>query len=139
MSQRGSSRRAKEKDGPDPDQSSKLTEKRPVGRGACAAKRSDLEFFLREICEMDYVHVPELAPTQEMLGEYRKAKGDWAAYERKFLDLMRKRKIERTVDRAVIADGCLLCSEDKPHHCHRRLVAEYLESHWGDVEIAHIG
>ena len=37
MSQRGSSRRAKEKDGPDPDQSSKLTEKRPVGRGACAA------------------------------------------------------------------------------------------------------
>jgi uncharacterized protein (DUF488 family) len=102
------------------------------------AKRSDLEFFLREICKMDYIHVPDLSPTQEMLEEYRKTKQDWSTYERKFLDLMRKRRIEETVDRAVIADGCLLCSEDKPHHCHRRLVAEYLASHWGDVKITHI-
>lgn len=102
------------------------------------AKRSDLEFFLREICKMDYIHVPDLTPTQEMLDEYRKTKQDWSTYERKFLDLMRKRRIEETVDRAVIADGCLLCSEDKPHHCHRRLVAEYLASHWGDVKITHI-
>ena len=28
---------------------------------------------------------------------------------------------------------------DKPHHCHRRLVAEYLRKHWGNVEIAHLG
>ena len=102
------------------------------------AKRSDLEFFLREICKMDYIHVPDLTPTQEMLDEYRKTKQNWSTYERKFLDLMRNRRIEETVDRAVIADGCLLCSEDKPHHCHRRLVAEYLASHWGDVKITHI-
>jgi len=35
--------------------------------------------------------------------------------------------------------GCLLCSEDKPHQCHRRLVAEYLRERWGDVEIEHLG
>ena len=46
--------------------------------------------------------------------------------------------IEATVPKEVIAEGCLLCSEDKPHHCHRRLVAEYLKDHWGDIEIAHI-
>jgi hypothetical protein len=34
--------------------------------------------------------------------------------------------------------GCLRCSEEKPHHCHRRLVAEYLKGHWQDVEIEHI-
>lgn len=109
-----------------------------VSQLAGFAKRNDLEFFLREICHMDYVHVPELAPTQDILDEYKKNKGDWAVYEQKFLELMRKREIEKRVDPAVIADGCLLCSEDKPHHCHRRLVAEYLKSHWGDVEVVHI-
>ncbi|AVZ79478.1 hypothetical protein C3497_08530 [Zoogloeaceae bacteirum Par-f-2] len=92
-----------------------------VSQLAGFAKRNDLEFFLREICHMDYVHVPELAPTQDILDEYKKNKGDWAVYEQKFLELMRKREIEKRVDPAVIADGCLLCSEDKPHHCHRRL------------------
>ncbi len=29
-------------------------------------------------------------------------------------------------------------SEDKPHYCHRRLVAEYLKQQWGDIEIEHI-
>lgn len=109
-----------------------------VSQLAGFAKRNDLQFFLREICHMDYVHVPELAPTQDILDEYKKNKGDWAVYEQKFLELMRKREIEKKIDPAVIADGCLLCSEDKPHHCHRRLVAEYLKSHWSDVEVSHI-
>jgi len=109
-----------------------------VSQLAGFAKRNDLQFFLREICHMDYVHVPELAPTQDILDEYKKNKGDWDVFEQKFLELMRKREIERKIDPAVIADGCLLCSEDKPHHCHRRIVAEYLKSHWGDVEVSHI-
>ncbi|TLD44635.1 MAG: hypothetical protein FAZ92_03117 [Accumulibacter sp.] len=109
-----------------------------VSQLAGFAKRNDLQFFLREICHMDYVHVPELTPTQDILDEYKKNKGDWGVYEQKFLELMRKREIEKKIDPAVIADGCLLCSEDKPHYCHRRLVAEYLKSHWGDVEVSHI-
>lgn len=109
-----------------------------VSQLAGFAKRNDLEFFLREICGMDYVHLPDLAPTQDILDEYKKNKGDWSVYEQKFLDLMRRRQIERKIDRAVVADGCLLCSEEKPHHCHRRLVAEYLKSHWGDIEVSHI-
>ncbi len=109
-----------------------------VSQLAGFAKRDDLRFFLREICNMDYVHLPELAPTQDILDEYKKNKGDWAVYERKFLELMRAREIEKKIDPALIADGCLLCSEDKPHYCHRRLVAEYLKSHWGDVEIVHL-
>jgi uncharacterized protein (DUF488 family) len=109
-----------------------------VSQLAGFAKRNDLQFFLREICHMDYLHVPELAPTQDILDEYKKNKGDWGVYEQKFLELMRKREIEKKLDPAVIADCCILCSEDKPHHCHGRLVAEYLKSHWGDVEVSHI-
>jgi uncharacterized protein (DUF488 family) len=103
------------------------------------AKKQDLVFFLRRICGMDYVHLPELAPTQEILDEYKKRKGDWGVYERDFLSLMRERRIEETVSREALADSCLLCSEDKPEHCHRRLVAEYLKEQWSDVDIRHLG
>ncbi len=109
-----------------------------VSQLAGFAKKKDLEYFLKELCGMDYVHLPELAPTQDILDEYKKNKGDWQVYEAKFLDLMRQRRVEETLPREVIAGGCLLCSEDKPHHCHRRLVAEYLKQHWGDVEIQHL-
>jgi hypothetical protein len=73
-----------------------------------------------------------------MLDRYKKLKGDWTEYEREFLGLMRAREIERTIPRELIDGSCLLCSEDQPHHCHRRLVAEYLREHWEGVEIAHL-
>ena len=102
------------------------------------AKKDDLAYFLKEICGMEYVHLPELAPTQEILDEYKKRGKDWTTYETQFLALMKQRRIEETVSREIIADGCLLCSEEKPRFCHRRLVAEYLKQHWGDMDIAHL-
>ncbi|MDR3055135.1 MAG: DUF488 domain-containing protein [Zoogloeaceae bacterium] len=109
-----------------------------VSQLAGFAKKNDLRFFLKEICGMDYIHLPVLAPTQDILDEYKKNKGDWVVYEREFLDLMKKREIEKHVDPAIIDDGCFLCSENKPHYCHRRLVAEYLMTHWDNVEIKHL-
>lgn len=110
-----------------------------VSQLAGFAKKNDLRYFLQEVCGMEYVHLPDLAPTKEMLDEYRKTTHDWAAYEQKFIDLMRGRRIEQSTPRDLIDRGCLLCSEEKPHHCHRRLVAEYLKEQWGDVEIKHLG
>ena len=109
-----------------------------VSQLAGFTKRDDLRYFTRAICDIDYVHVPVLAPTQDILTAYKKENGDWSLYEQRFLDLMRQRRIERTIARDLIDGGCLLCSEEKPHHCHRRLVAEYLKQHWGDLEIEHI-
>jgi hypothetical protein len=74
-----------------------------------------------------------------MLDQYKKHRGSWGAYEEQFLVLMRQRKVEERISRELLADGCLLCSEDKPDHCHRRLVAEYFKQCWGDVEIQHLG
>ena len=102
------------------------------------AKKDDLAFFLGELCGMEYIHLPALAPTKELLDDYRKRRCKWAAYEDRFIALMRERQIERTVSKEIVSGGCLLCSEDKPHRCHRRLVAEYLKQHWGDVEIVHL-
>lgn len=109
-----------------------------VSQLAGFAKKEDLAYFLNTVCGMEYVHLPELAPTQQMLDEYKKLKGDWETYEQRFLALMQERQIENTVPRNVVEDGCLLCSEDKPHHCHRRLVAEYLKQRWGDIEVKHL-
>lgn len=99
-------------------------------------KRDDLPFFLREICGVEYVHEPLLAPTREMLDEYRKNKGSWQEYERRFLSLMRERRIEDALDSQLFAaPTALLCSETTSEHCHRRLVLEYLDSKWGGLQI----
>jgi len=109
-----------------------------VSQLAGFTKRDDLRYFTRVISNIDYVHLPDLAPTQDILDAYKKQKGDWGLYERQFLDLMRSRHIEKKVSRDILDGGCLLCSEEAPHHCHRRLVAEYLKEYWPDLEIEHI-
>ena len=108
-----------------------------VSQLAGFAKRDDLRYFTREICGIGYEHVPALAPTQDILDEYKKNKGDWNVYAEKFNTLMMQRRIE-TMDPEALDGGCLLCSEDKPHHCHRRLVAEYLKEKWPDLDIVHL-
>ena len=109
-----------------------------VSQLAGFSKKDDLRYFTKAICNIDYVHLPDLAPTQDILDAYKKRKGDWGLYERQFLDLMRARHVEEKASREVLDGGCLLCSEEKPHHCHRRLVAEYLKDSWGDVQIEHL-
>jgi hypothetical protein len=104
-----------------------------VSQLAGFSKRDDLRYFLRAIGGLDYAHVPELAPTQELLDAYRKRGGDWPAYERAFLALMEQRRVEETVPHDLITDACLLCSEETAERCHRRLVAEYLRDRWGDT------
>lgn len=108
------------------------------GQLAGFSKRTDLVFFLRELLGIEYVHVPELAPTKDILDVYKKHKGSWDVYEQEFFELMEKRTIDRTIARDVVDQGCLLCSEHKPHHCHRRLVVEYLDRKWGGVEATHL-
>ena len=109
-----------------------------VSQLAGFTKKDDLRFFLRQISNIDYLHLPDLAPSQDILDDYKKNGGDWATYERKFLALMEMRRVEDKVSKDIINGGCLLCSEPTPEHCHRRLVAEYLKSRWGDLEIVHL-
>ena len=109
-----------------------------VSQLAGFAKRDDLQYFLEVICGVEYRHLPILAPTKEILDEYRKGDGDWGWYERAFLELMAERRIEEQVSPADIENAVLLCSEHEAEQCHRRLVAEYLAGRWGDLEIVHL-
>ena len=110
-----------------------------VSQLAGFAKRDDLSFFLKEICGAEYRHEPLLAPNQEMLDTYKKQKGSWQEYELRFLSLMSHRKIEENIDKTLFdVPTVLLCSEHTAEHCHRRLVLEYLQNKWNDVEIVHL-
>ncbi len=110
----------------------------------------DLPYYLQNIRDLPaigYAHRPELAPTKEMLRAYRAVPftrkaasmkaAAWNAYDREFRALLREREVEE-LDRAEFANSVLLCSEHEPDRCHRRIVAEYLREHWGDVEIVHL-
>lgn len=110
-----------------------------VSQLAGFTKKDDLRYFAKAICNIDYRHLPELAPTPQILDAFKKQKNpDWALYERQFLDVIRARRIEQTLSRKMLDGACLLCSEEQPDHCHRRLIAEYLKAAWGDVEIQHL-
>jgi uncharacterized protein (DUF488 family) len=109
-----------------------------VSQLAGFTKRDDLRYFTKAICNIDYIHLPDLAPTKDLLDAYKKHKGAWGSYEEQFLDLMRSRRVEEKIPAEMLDAACLLCSEEKPYHCHRRLVAEYLKEKWGNVEIEHI-
>jgi len=101
------------------------------------AKGSDLDFFLKSLCNIEYTQNLDFTPTKEMLSQYRKKEISWDDYEKQFNQLIQSRKIEST-NKNLLEDACLLCSEEKPHHCHRRLVAEYLEKNWSSIEVIHL-
>ena len=103
------------------------------------AKADDLAYLLKKIGDIQYEHQPLLAPTDPMLKAYKKEKGDWRAYEERFLALISERRIENRFKPEMFNGTCLLCSEATPHHCHRRLVCEYLNEKWGGtLEVRHL-
>ena len=109
-----------------------------VSQLAGFSKRDDLKYFLKEILDVDYVEEPLFAPTEAIMDSFKKNKGRWEDFQRDFLKLMAERRIEKEIDPPLLAGGCLLCSEDTPHHCHRRLVLDYLQKKWGNLDVKHI-
>ena len=106
-------------------------------------KGNDLIYFLETICEIKYEHNVQLAPTKEILSDYKKKIISWNEYESQFIELLNKRNLENKILSKYV-DGvegiCLLCSESTAENCHRRLVAEYIKNnlHDYDIEIIHL-
>ena len=82
--------------------------------------------------------MPQFAPTREILDAYKKRRMDWSDYEHKFNILIKERKIEKDTNLNILNNSCLLCSEETPNKCHRRLVAEYFRNYFGNIEIIHL-
>jgi uncharacterized protein (DUF488 family) len=103
------------------------------------SKRDDLLFFLKELCDAEYLHEPLLTPTPDLLEGYRKKRISWQEYEPRFLSLLADRAVEKKIDRQLFdMPTVLLCSEVTATRCHRRLILEYLQDRWGGLDIVHL-
>jgi uncharacterized protein (DUF488 family) len=102
------------------------------------SKRDDLRFFLSRIANIGYMHLQQFAPSDALLKAYRSHKVDWDEYEHRYLALLSERDALGSVDSEIFENGCLLCSEASPDHCHRRLLAEYIAVCLPDVHVIHL-
>ncbi|MBM3129790.1 MAG: DUF488 domain-containing protein [Chloroflexi bacterium] len=111
----------------------------PNGQLSGFAKQNDLPYLLANLASCEYIYAPELAPTKEILEDYRKS-SDWQQYVARFEALMNERGVPDILQRADFDErvSCLLCSEPTPERCHRRLVAERLAKAWLNVEVIHL-
>ncbi|MCL2047469.1 MAG: DUF488 domain-containing protein [Defluviitaleaceae bacterium] len=104
------------------------------------AKGNDMAYFLREICQCDYKHCIEFAPTKDILDDYKGKKISWGYYENRYTSLIENRKAHQ--DFFIRFDSfnkiCLLCSEPTADKCHRRLLSEILKKNNNAIEIKHI-
>ena len=109
-----------------------------VSQLAGFAKKKDLQYFLKTIAGIDYVHEKSLAPTKDILDDYKKKRITWDDYEVRFNRLLEERHPESHLTPEELDHGCLLCSEHEHEHCHRRLVTERLEELWPGLKVVHL-
>ncbi len=101
-------------------------------------KKDDLAYFLKALCGVDYYHLEFLAPTKEIRVQYARSK-DWDVYTQEYMALLESRDVLSRLERSFFErETCFLCSEASAEHCHRRLLAEYLKTHWEGIEVVHL-
>jgi len=102
------------------------------------AKGTDLAYLARAIGDIGYVHHLDMAPSQELLQDWRKKRIDWPAFEQRYQQEIEAAGIAQQADLRELHGGCLLCSEHEPDLCHRRLLAEHLQSKFSGIKITHL-
>ncbi len=101
-------------------------------------KKQDIEYFLQTIVGASYIHLPIMAPTKQLLNDYKKGLISWQQYETQFKSIIAQRQIEKNLMPQDMNMACFLCSEAIADNCHRRLVAEYLAGLWLNISIIHL-
>lgn len=103
------------------------------------AKKRDLPFLLKNLSGVAYEHKIDLAPSENILKDFKNKRIGWPEYEDRYLQLLHDRHIAGKLTSDNIAGSCFLCAEKTPHQCHRRLLAEYLQREWNiAMEIVHL-
>lgn len=111
---------------------------RPDSQLAGFARGPDLEWFLRRLCNIEYHVVPALAPGKPLLADYRAETVDWDGYSLRYLAGLHPAAVEQELAGCNLDRACLLCAEDSPAYCHRRLAAEWLQIRYRGLQIIHL-
>lgn len=101
------------------------------------SKKDDLEYVL-ELVNIQYQHIPALAPAEDLMKAFKSKEIGWEKYVETYSGLLSEKDPVGLVKMQEGENICLLCSEDSPKHCHRRLLAEYLVKHMEGAEIQHL-
>jgi len=101
-------------------------------------KGNDLSYFLEKIAGIGYVYFIQAAPEESLLKKWQKGAINWPEYETAYKEMLMKRNVIDKIDKKILDNGCLLCSEPTAEQCHRRLFAEYLKNKIPELEIVHI-
>ena len=102
------------------------------------AIKRDLPYFLRAIADIDYVALPQLAPSPEAFRAYRKRELSHDEYMQAYARQLAESGALGTLDRDLLDGGCLLCSEHDPHECHRHVAADMLADRWPEMRVQHL-
>ena len=104
------------------------------------SKYPDIKYFLKKIANINYINDNMFAPSEDLLTAYRNKQINWDDYTERFTQIMELRGITDYIESKYpdLDRYCLLCSEDKPDKCHRRLLAELIRDNFGDYEIKHL-
>ena len=104
------------------------------------SKGADLAFFLKEICNCDYIHVLEYAPTEKILNAYKKKEINWETYTIEYTTLINNRDVIKEFDKRFSRYNsiCLLCSEPTHENCHRGILANLILDHKQELIIKHL-
>jgi uncharacterized protein (DUF488 family) len=107
--------------------------RRPDTQLSGFAQARDLRYFVPKLAGITYRHELLLAPSTELLNDYRRHGLQWADYVPRYLAELRERQVETALKPSDLDETILLCSEPTTEQCHRRLCLEYLGEHWGTI------
>ncbi|MEK7072790.1 MAG: DUF488 domain-containing protein [Patescibacteria group bacterium] len=73
-------------------------------------------------------HIPQLGPPPKLVGGYYRGEVLWPEFARRYLEYLSSDQASGLVDELIElskkTDVVLLCIEDTPEFCHRRLLAQ---------------
>ena len=110
-----------------------------VSQLAGFAKRHDLEFFLKELCGIEYVHEKELGNPAANRDSFRDGDGQAGRrHMRKLLSNGSGPALDRLVERAMRERIAVLCVEREQDRCHREVIIEMALEKNSAIEVIQI-
>jgi uncharacterized protein YeaO (DUF488 family) len=88
-----------------------------------------------------HMHIPELGPSPKLIGRYYREEIDWDLFQQEYLKeitTLKKRALVRFVaSQAMKINVTIMCVEETPEFCHRRLLAEECQKHQPSLCVEH--
>jgi len=101
-------------------------------------KQEHFPYFLKRIAGIDYIERLEAAPTKILRDDFKNELIPWPEFKKQYLKLIKERDINSYFSKTMLNRSCLLCSESDYHHCHRKILGEYLVKQFEGFDLIHL-